>query len=275
MPADVRFPEHGGNLPVVVICHSFMAFKDWGFFPYAAEELARAGMVTVAFNFSHNGVAGNGNRITDFGRFERNTFSRELDDLGALLDGLRSAGTLPSVADPDMIALLGHSRGGGLAIVRGADDARVSAVVSWSAIATFDRWTPHQKAAWRSAGHLPLARNTTVSPLRLGLDLLRDVEENRGALDIVRAGSRLGKPWLILHGREDRTVQVRESEALYAAADKAATDLIVLDHVGHLYNAATRAEDGYRTLDRVIDATSQWLLRTLHTRRTHATDSRS
>jgi hypothetical protein len=29
-------PVHTG-LPLLVICHSFMAFKDWGFFPYLGE----------------------------------------------------------------------------------------------------------------------------------------------------------------------------------------------------------------------------------------------
>lgn len=262
MQADVRFPDSGGRLPVLVLCHSFMAFKEWGFFPYAAERLAAAGMVTVIFNFSHNGVVGDGNRITDFERFARNTFTRELDDLGALLDALGTAGTLPASADPGAIALLGHSRGGGLAVVCASEDPRVGAVVTWSGIATFDRWTAHQKDAWRASGALPLAKNSAISPLRLGRDLLRDVEENGARLDIVRAGARLGKPWLLLHGREDLTVPVREAEALYASADGRLTELRLLDHVGHLYNAATRAEDNYRTLDEIIDATSQWLSRT-------------
>jgi pimeloyl-ACP methyl ester carboxylesterase len=261
MRADLRHRTGAGASPVVVICHSFMAFKDWGFFPRVAERLAEAGLVTIAFNFSHNGVTGDGNRITDLARFAENTFTRELDDLAALVDAL-DQGALPAEADPRRLVLLGHSRGGGIAIVHAARDPRVRALVTWSAIATFDRWTPHQKELWRRDGTLPLAKDSTVSPLRLGMDLLRDIEEHRDALDIERAAALFARPWLLLHGREDRTVQLREAEALAAAADPARTTVRILDHVGHLYHAASREEDGYRTLDGIIDASSQWILDT-------------
>jgi dienelactone hydrolase len=261
MHADLRHAAGAGPSPVVVVCHSFMAFKDWGFFPRVGERLAASGLATISFNFSRNGVAGDSNRITDFARFAENTFSHELDDLAGLLDAL-DAGVLPPEADPGRLALLGHSRGGGIAIVQAARDPRVRALVTWSAIATFDRWTPHQKEAWRRDGSLALAKDSTVSPLRLGAGILADIESHREALDIVGAASRFARPWLLVHGREDRTVQLREAEALAAAADPAKTTVRLLDHVGHLYHAASREEDGYRTLDGIIDASSQWLLDT-------------
>jgi dienelactone hydrolase len=261
MHADLRRVAGAPPSPVVVICHSFMAFKDWGFFPRVATRLAEAGLVSVAFNFSHNGVVGDGNRITDFGNFAENTFSLELDDLAALVDAI-DQGALPPEADPGRLVLLGHSRGGGIAIVHAARDPRVRALVTWSAIATFDRWTPHQKELWRRDGTLPLAKDSTVSPLRLGVGLLRDIEEHREALDIERAAAQVRRPWLLVHGREDRTVQLREAEALAAAADPSETTVRILDHVGHLFHAATGEEDGYRTLDSIIDVSSQWLLDT-------------
>ena len=263
MSADVRHAKGNIRSPLLVICHSFMAFKDWGFFPYCAERFAESGFVTVSFNFSHNGVIGDGNRITDFARFERNTFTREIDDLGALVEGLMASGAVSDVGDVNRIGVLGHSRGGGIALVHAAADSRIRAVATWSGIATFNRWTDHQKTAWRNSGHLPLAKNSTISPLRFGLEILRDVEENGDRLDILAAAARLARPWLILHGREDVTVPVREAEAMFAASDKSLTELRILEHVGHLYHAATRAEDNYRTLDGIIGTSAQWLHRTL------------
>ncbi len=263
MHADVRFAEGSTSRPVLVICHSFMAFKEWGFFPHAAERLAESGFVCVTFNFSHNGVALDGNRITELARFEKNTFSQELDDLGALLDGLSSDTTVQTVGDVRRLVLLGHSRGGGIALVCASEDARVKALVTWSAIATFDRWTAHQKHAWEASGFLPLARNTTVSPLRLGTGILRDIEAHGDRLNLSAAAARLAKPWLILHGEADVTVPAREARSLYGASDPAVTELRVLEHVGHLYNAATRAEDNFQTLDAIIGVSVQWLHRTL------------
>jgi dipeptidyl aminopeptidase/acylaminoacyl peptidase len=235
-----------------------MAFKDWGFFPHLGRTLARSGFAVATFNFSLNGVRGHGRRITDFERFERNTFGRELDDLASVVDAAAAGWLAPDVARRDAIGLLGHSRGGGIAILQAAHDQRVSALVTLSAIASFDRWTPHQKQRWRTEGHLPLAKNTAVSPLRLGPGLLEEYEKRREEFNLLRAAAAVRVPWLILHGAADVTVPPKEAEALYAAADKHTARLAILDHVGHLYNASSSRDDGYATLDGLLDTTAAW-----------------
>src|SRR6266849_1023142 len=85
---ELRHVPREGIRPAVIICHSFMAFKDWGFFPHISVKIAEAGFVAVTFNFSLNGVAGNGKRITQFANFERNTISRELHDLKIVTDAV-------------------------------------------------------------------------------------------------------------------------------------------------------------------------------------------
>jgi dipeptidyl aminopeptidase/acylaminoacyl peptidase len=235
-----------------------MAFKDWGFFPYVAEQIAKAGFVSCVFNFSLNGVAGNGNRITEFERFSQNTFSQELRDLETVVSALEEAQAARGNADSSRIGLLGHSRGGGIAIVHASSDRRIKGLVSWSAISSFDRWTRHQKDVWRANGFLPLAKNSTVSPLRLGLGLLEDIEHNRKRLDIVSAASNIVCPWMILHGHEDVTVPVREAEQLFEAANPQVAEKEILEHVGHLYNAASQNEDNYFTLKKILALTTDW-----------------
>ena len=44
----------GSALPVVLFVHGFKGFKDWGAFPDACDELARAGFAVVTFNLSLN-----------------------------------------------------------------------------------------------------------------------------------------------------------------------------------------------------------------------------
>lgn len=255
---EIRYSPSRGKRPVIIVCHSFMAFKDWGFFPHIGEQLVGAGFAVVTFNFSLNGVENNNNRITSFGQFQSNTFSRELHDLGTIVDAVSRNTIGIDAIDSKKIGLLGHSRGGGIAIVFAAADERIGALATFSAISTFDRWTPHQKTLWRERGFLPLARNSTVSPLRLGLDLLHDVEEHADELSITNAAGRMNMPWLIIHGREDLTVRCHEAEVLHAAANPALTKLMILDHVSHLYNAASEAEDNYATLDSVLLRTSNW-----------------
>jgi pimeloyl-ACP methyl ester carboxylesterase len=240
-----------------------MAFKEWGFFPYFGLELARAGYAAVAFDFSGNGVAEGGKRITEFTSFAQNTFSRELADLGYLLDVLRAGELGGGVVDPGRIAVVGHSRGGGIGLLRASGDDRITALVTLSAIASFDRWTAHQKEQWRASGYLPLGRDATVSPLRLGIGLLGDLESNRSAFDLRAAAARIRVPWLIVHGEADVTVPPREARELYEASSHATTELAMLAAVGHLYNAASYDEDEYRTLNQVLNLTTHWLSRHL------------
>src|ERR1700690_4417983 len=119
---ELRFCPTSAQEPAVIVCHSFMAFKDWGFFPYIADALARAGFVAVSFNFSLNGVVENGNRITDFSSFEKNTFTQELNDLNVVIDSVMNGEVGRGQINPQQIVLLGHSRGGGIAIVQTSVD---------------------------------------------------------------------------------------------------------------------------------------------------------
>ena len=65
-----------------------MGFKDWGFFPYVADRLARAGLAVVSFNFSGAGVGDGSDTFEEPERFGHNTYSNELRDLDIVLDGV-------------------------------------------------------------------------------------------------------------------------------------------------------------------------------------------
>lgn len=256
---DIRFLDDDKRKPVIIICHSFMAFKDWGFFPHIGVVLAEAGFMTIIFNFSHNGISGNYKKIWDYEKFSSNTFSKELEDLQTIVHAVKEEKLAGGIGDVDKIALLGHSRGGGDAIVYAASDRNIRGLVTLSAVATFDRWTDHQKKQWELNGFLPLAKDQSVSPLRLGKNLLDDLNAHHAELDILQAASRVAIPWLIVHGKADITVPSIEAEKLYSASNKSSTELLMFDHVGHLYNAASPQDDHYVTLNHVLHVTSGWL----------------
>ena len=56
------------------------------------------------------------------------------------------------VAPPSRIGLVGHSRGGGIAVLQTARDSRVRALVTWAAISSVERWSPAEQAEWRERG---------------------------------------------------------------------------------------------------------------------------
>src|SRR5260221_3055398 len=76
---DLRFSnDDSPHKPAVIVCHSFMAFKDWGFFPRVGELLAQRGFASITFNFSKNGMNWDGARITQTDCLPANTYSQVL-----------------------------------------------------------------------------------------------------------------------------------------------------------------------------------------------------
>lgn len=255
---DVRSATRTAAQPAVVIVHGFKGFKDWGFFPPLAQRLARAGFTAVSYNVSGSGVDAEG-RFTLPDRFARNTFSAELDDLGVVLDALDD-GRLDLVR-PSRIGVVGHSRGGGIAILMTPDRPRLEVLVTWAAISSVHRWTDEMKRLWRERGALEVRNQRTGEVLPLQTDILDDIEGNAGRLDVLGAAARVSVPWLLLHGAVDETVKVEEGRALAGAAGHAS--LVEVPQGSHTFGAAHPFAGTTPALDLVLDATVGFLTRHL------------
>jgi uncharacterized protein len=256
---DLHLPQHTAHAPVLVICHGFKGFKDWGSFPAIADAFARAGWLAVRFNFSLNGIGEDGMTFTRLDDFGRNTLSRELDDLGDVLDAVEARAIVPADADTSRIALLGHSRGGGVAILKAAEDARVTALVAWASVATFDRWGEETKRLWRERGLLEVMNVRTNQKMPLGVALLEDYEKNEPRLNVLPAMARIRVPILIVHGDQDLAVPVEEARQLYGAADRSLAELAIIPNADHAFGAAHPFQGIGPALATVLERTTLWL----------------
>ena len=108
----------GSPRPCVIVLHGFKGFMHWGFFPQLSRRLAGAGFACLSFNVSGSGVGPNLVDFTDTEGFATNTFSLEVRDLGLVRDFVDS-GVLAGV-DAARCGVLGHSRGGGVALLHAA-----------------------------------------------------------------------------------------------------------------------------------------------------------
>jgi dienelactone hydrolase len=244
----------------VVIVHGFKGFKDWGMFPAVADRVARAGFTAVSFNLSGSGVDDSG-QFAYPDLFGHNTFSAELEDIQRVLDAL-AQGTL-GLAPTGAIGLVGHSRGGGMAILAAGRDARVHALITWAAIATVLRW-PGQAAQWRQEGRLDVVNTRTGQVLPLYTDVLDDIEQHGAALDIKSHAARLSIPWLLLHGTADTSVPVSEARELAHAASSAHPPrVMLLEGAGHTFGAVHPYAGMTPDLAVASDETLKWLGRWL------------
>ncbi len=255
---DVRAGDRAASRPAVLVLHGFKGFKDWGMFPPLAERLARAGFHAVSINLSGSGVDDRGEAAYPE-RFGRATLSGDLRDLATALDALASGEPL-GLAPPSSIGLVGHSRGGGTAILATAADPRIAALATWAAISHPRRWTPEQVRDWRETGahDVTNARTGQVIPLRL--EVLDDMERHAaGLLDIGGAAARIAVPWLLVHGTADEAVPFGEGEALAAASEKSTTRFLRVEGAGHTFGAAHPLRETTPDLAAVMAATVSWM----------------
>jgi dienelactone hydrolase len=249
---DVRAGGRSSARPAVIVLHGFKGFKDWGMFPPFSERLARAGVTAVTPNLSGSGVDDSG-QFTFRDQFARNTFSAELEDLARVVDAL--AGGDLGVAPPSRIGLVGHSRGGGIAVLQTARDPRVRALATWAAISSVERWSPAEQAEWRQRGSKDIVNARTGEKLPLYPDILDDIARNAGGtLDILGAARRVAVPWLIAHGAEDEAVSILEARALSATNTRATTKLLEVEGAGHTFGAAHPWKGSTPQFERVADA---------------------
>lgn len=246
--------------PAVLILHGFKGFMDWGFFPLLACGLAETGFTAVRFNTSGSGVGADGLDFSDLGAFERDTFSRQLEDVERVHKHLLS-GALGGV-DVNRIGMVGHSRGGGMALLHAARFP-VQALVTWAAIDSvtnsFDESTVE---SWRRDGFLDIPNTRTGQIMRVGSAMLKDVEENSEDLDILSAAKKIEAATLVLHGSADQAV------------DPGAADRIreVMPNVEHEIKSGTGHTFGaMHPLDGVAPELEWLLARTLGHLLTHLT----
>lgn len=215
MGLDLYRPrDAGAPLPVTVLCHGFKGFRDWGCWPPLAERLAAGGRALAAFDFSHNGVGERPGEIERLDLFARQTVSRHVADLGTLLDFLdasdfaRQAG----LQRARRFNVVGHSLGGSVALLRAAEDGRITQVTTLNGCAHLQRFPADEVARARAAGRLVVRNARTGQELPLELAWLDDAARH----DLEGAATQIFVPALVVQAEADEAVPPEEGRQLNA-----------------------------------------------------------
>jgi uncharacterized protein len=232
---DVYDNKIGGKSPLLIFVHGFKGFKNWGGFPYMLEKLSHSGITAAALNFTHNGVnSSSPMEFTNLDLFAKNTFSRELSELQLIIDYFSNNAEKFNI-DNRRIAVIGHSRGGGISVLQAARDDRIKCLIALAPVSSFNRYGEKTKELWRKQGFLEIENTRTKQMMKLNLTLLEDLEKNSAALNIIAAMKKIKIPTLLIHGREDVSVKYEESETLFNSSDKTITELLLIENTGHTF----------------------------------------
>lgn len=238
---DLYFLPDGKAKPVVVFCHGFKGFKDWGHWHLLARAFAESGFFFVKFNFSHNGTSPlSPTDFSDLEAFGQNNYSKELADLDALLAWMHGGGGAFPAAEAALsrISLIGHSRGGAICLIKAAQDKRIQMLATWASVSRLDyAWNgPGFLKEWEEKGVYYVLNARTGQQMPLYFQLYEDFKANEQSFDVQAAAESLEKPMLIVHGSADTGVPPEAARELHGWNKNSILHLI--DGAGHVFGGS-------------------------------------
>ncbi|MGA0046254.1 MAG: alpha/beta hydrolase family protein [Candidatus Kapaibacteriota bacterium] len=223
-------PAPVGGVPLVLLLHGFKGFRNWAFWPVAAQGLAQQGFAVVRLDFALNGMCCTNDRVIALEDFAQNTLMNEVHDVEDFLEAITQESelaTLAAVVDPETLHVIGHSRGGGIAMVVGRrrleQGKPLTTVTGWNSVGSWERIGPHQIDQWRQQGYYVVQHARTQQELRMNYTYVESYLEHRDELSLQRAVAGLGDRLHFVHAETDLTVPLAEVRRLLRDADRATT----------------------------------------------------
>lgn len=234
---DICYKETNKPKPIVIYAHGFNGFKDWGNFDLIAHQFAAENFVLVKFNFSHNGTSPASPEIfTEQEAFGNNNYTKQLEDLQRVTDWVCDLqNQYHAELDIHQLFLIGHSMGGGMALLHAAGDKRIKKIITWAAISEcktpWGTWPAAKMKEWKESGVQYYINSRTGQHMPMYYQLYEDYINNKEKLDIANAIKKITIPILLCHGNADTAVPVDKAYLLQSWQPNATLFIVASDHV--------------------------------------------
>ena len=262
---DIAYTENQQPKPVIIFVHGFKGFKDWGPFGLVSDYFAKQGYVFLKLNLSHNGTTPT--EPLDFGdltAFGENTYLIELNDLTSVIDHIFEEGFPVPHAELDRsrLFMIGHSRGGGVVIIKAANEKRLSGIATWASVDSLAPRLPEPELAdWKKEGVRFIYNGRTKQNMPMKYRFYETYMQHKEMLNIEKAVKSLEMPFIAFHGAGDETLAPAMLDNLGNWNSSVTTKLIPgANHTfggRHPYEGTTLPE----TLQHVCDETDQFFKR--------------
>jgi uncharacterized protein len=211
---------------LIVIGHGVTSDKERPWSEGLSTRLAESGVASLRIAWSGNGDSE--------GSFADSTVTKEVADLGAVLDALDPAWR---------VSFVGHSMGATVGVLTAAGDRRIHRLVSLAGLV-------HTKEFMeRYFGHLSVGDFMLGKPhCPLSNQLVEDLHSIE---TVVHKAQEIHVPWLIVHGTSDTVIPIGHSRDMMTVAESA--ELVELPNVDHSFTG--------KGLAQLANAVVPWLLR--------------
>lgn len=235
---DVYYKQDNIQKPVIIFCHGYKGFKDWGAWDMMAKKTANKDIFFLKFNFSHNGgTIENPIDFPDLEAFGNNNYSIELNDLEDVINWISNNNEYKNEIDLRNITLIGHSRGGGIVTIKASENDRISKVISWNGVSDHhSRFAKGEELEkWKSTGVRYITNSRTKQQMPHFYQFFKNFELNKERLSIKKAVKRLQIPHLIITGEKDTAVKPFEGEDIHQWNPK--SKLVCIEGMNHTLGA--------------------------------------
>lgn len=258
---DIRYNSKGENSPIILVLHGYKGWKDWGFIPYICGRLARKNALVINFNFSLCGVPIGSDSLENPDDFANDTISQELSDVQSIVTALQNH-TIPAAEDfykkwNGKIFLLGHSRGGGIALLAARTINTIEKTAIWNSTAFFGRFSERQKKLCKKAGFLEFHISSSNQTLRINYSYIEDIERGGDSLSPENAISEIKTPVLLIHGEQDFTIPIAEAERLLKAG-RENVRLLRIQNTGHTFGIVHPFTETTPKLEKAFEETAKF-----------------
>ncbi len=248
IPATVTVPmgAEGETFPAVVMLHGNGSTRHeaGNAYDYTAPEMAKAGIVTIRFDY-----IGNGDSTSDYIEF---TYDKGVEDALKCYEYLKDLG----VVDMDRVGIMGWSQGGRLTILTAARSEVFKSALTWAGAYDQKGSDAEQYEIAKANGYYevtydwrePLKQSPAYYECAMGIDYAAEA-------------ANIKIPFLAIQGTEDDTVLPETAGKIVAAltaSPRAEIDWI--EGAAHTFGVFSNQPE---QLERITADTIAWFLETL------------
>ena len=253
---DIEIPE-GNNNELVLFVHGYKGYKDWGAWNIVQKEFVKNGIGFVKINLSHNGgTVENPIDFPDLKAFGENRYTYEIEDIISAIDFISKKIDLEKFK----LTLIGHSRGGGDAILAGSHP-KVDRVITWAGIDDIPSRFPkgEELKKWKENGVRYIKNGRTKQDMPHFYSFYEDYLDNKSVLDIKSNAKNLNIPTLHIHGEKDEAVSSLCAENLQKWTGG---DLLIIENTGHTFGTKHpwHLETLPDAMQKVVDSSVKFIL---------------
>jgi len=217
---DFFYNSSNNKMPVIIFCHGYKGYKDWGAWNLVAKEFANNNFFFLKFNFSHNGgTVENPIDFPDLNAFGNNNFTHELNDIERVLSFMSENTEFSKNIDLTNIFLIGHSRGGGICAIKASENKQIKGLITWAGVSNFKiRFNEGSQEfkEWKDKGVKYVENKRTKQQMPHFFQFYLDFKENEKRFNIQSAVQSLKIPFLVIHGDNDKSVLQNEGRDLHS-----------------------------------------------------------